>query len=34
VAIRFYVDADTLGLAKVMARLRWDVTYPAIRVAR
>jgi hypothetical protein len=28
VAVRFYVDADTLGLAKVMARLRWDVTYP------
>lgn len=27
-AIRFYVDADTLGLAKVMVRLRWDVTYP------
>jgi hypothetical protein len=28
VAVRFYVDADTLGLAKVMVRLRWDVTYP------
>jgi len=28
VAVRFYVDADTLGLAKVMIRLRWDVTYP------
>jgi hypothetical protein len=28
VAVRFYVDADTLGLAKIMVRLRWDVTYP------
>lgn len=27
-AVRFYVDADTLGLAKVIAKLRWDVTYP------
>lgn len=27
-AVRFYVDADTLGLAHVMVRLRWDVTYP------
>ena len=26
--VRFYVDADTLGLAKVMVGLRWDVTYP------
>ena len=26
--VRYYVDADTLGLAKVMASLRWDVTYP------
>lgn len=27
-AVRFYVDADTLGLAHVMVALRWDVTYP------
>ena len=27
-AVRYYVDADTLGLAKVMVALRWDVTYP------
>lgn len=27
-AIRFYLDADTLGLAKVIVKLRWDVTYP------
>ena len=27
-AVRYSVDADTLGLAKVMAALRWDVTYP------
>lgn len=27
-AVRFYVDADILGLAKVMALLRWDLTYP------
>ena len=27
-AVRFYVDADTLGLAHIMVRLRWDVTYP------
>lgn len=26
--VRFYVDADVLGLAKVLARLRSDVTYP------
>jgi hypothetical protein len=26
--VRFYVDADVLGLAKVLARLRNDVTYP------
>jgi hypothetical protein len=28
VAVRFYFDADTLGLAKVIVKLRWDVTYP------
>jgi hypothetical protein len=26
--VRFYIDADVLGLAKVLARLRTDVTYP------
>ena len=26
--IRFYLDADVLGLAKVIGRLRPDVTYP------
>ena len=26
--VRFYVDADVLGLAKVLASLRPDVTYP------
>lgn len=26
--VRFYCDADTLGLAKVLASLRADVTYP------
>src|SRR5712691_1789865 len=26
--VRFYVDADVLGLAKVLAGLRTDVTYP------
>lgn len=26
--VRFYVDADVLGLAKVLAQLRNDVTYP------
>ncbi len=28
VAVRYYVDADTLGLARILARLRADVTYP------
>ena len=27
-AVRFYLDADVLGLAKVIAALRSDVTYP------
>lgn len=27
-AVRFYVDADCLGLAKILAGLRHDVTYP------
>lgn len=27
-AVRFYVDADVLGLAKILAQLRSDVTYP------
>jgi hypothetical protein len=26
--VRFYVDADILGLAHVLARLRPDITYP------
>lgn len=29
--VRFYVDADVLGLAKEFVRIRGDVTYPAIR---
>ena len=28
VPVRFYVDADTLGLAHILCRLRGDVTYP------
>jgi hypothetical protein len=28
VAVRYYFDADTLGLARVVVRLRWDATYP------
>jgi hypothetical protein len=28
VAVRFYFDADVLGLAKVVASIRPDVTYP------
>jgi hypothetical protein len=27
-AVRFYVDADVLGLAEILAKLRYDVTYP------
>ena len=27
-AIRFYIDADLLGLAKVLVQVRADVTYP------
>ena len=26
--VRFYVDADVLGLAKILAAIRTDVTYP------
>ena len=26
--VRFYVDADLLGLAKILAGARSDVTYP------
>jgi hypothetical protein len=26
--VRYYVDADVLGLGHVLARLRFDVTYP------
>ena len=29
--VRFYFDADVLGLAKVVAKLRSDVTYPEIQ---
>jgi hypothetical protein len=32
-AVRFYVDADLLGLAKLLAGLRVDVTYPGDRGA-
>jgi hypothetical protein len=28
--VRFYIDADLLGLARVLAGLRHDVTYRAI----
>ncbi len=31
--VRYYVDADALGLAKVIARLRPDTTYPGDRGA-
>jgi PIN like domain len=27
-SVRFYVDADTLGLAKILVTIRPDVTYP------
>jgi len=27
-AVRFYIDADVLGLAKILVRVRPDVTYP------
>jgi hypothetical protein len=30
-AIRFYVDADILGLAKLLVRVRADVTYPGFQ---
>ena len=26
--IRFYVDSDVLGLAKILVQIRADVTYP------
>jgi hypothetical protein len=32
--VRFYVDADVLGLGKVIAELRSDATYPVILVRR
>lgn len=32
-AVRFYFDADVLGLAKVIASLRSDATYPGDRGA-
>jgi len=27
-AVRFYVDADVLGLAKILVQMRPDITYP------
>ena len=30
VPLRFYFDADTLGLGKVLAPLRADITYPGL----
>lgn len=27
-AVRFYIDADVLGLAKILVQVRSDVTYP------
>lgn len=27
--VRFYIDADILGLAKILTQLRADITYPA-----
>jgi hypothetical protein len=27
--VRYYVDADVLGLAKILVQIRSDVTYPA-----
>lgn len=27
-AVRFYIDADVLGLAKILVQVRHDVTYP------
>jgi hypothetical protein len=26
--VQFYIDADVLGLAKILAQIRGDVTYP------
>jgi hypothetical protein len=26
--VRYYVDADVLGLAKILTQVRSDVTYP------
>jgi hypothetical protein len=26
--VRYYIDADLLGLAKILVQLRSDVTYP------
>ena len=26
--VRFYIDADVLGLAKILVQIRPDVTYP------
>lgn len=28
VAVQYYIDADTLGLAHILAKIRPDVTYP------
>jgi hypothetical protein len=32
--VRYYVDADLLGLAKILVQLRTDVTYPETRAGR
>jgi hypothetical protein len=26
--VRYYIDADLLGLAKILVQIRTDVTYP------
>lgn len=30
--VRFYVDQDLLGLAKLLVQVRTDVTYPGCRL--
>lgn len=32
--VRFYLDEDVLGLAKVLGQIRLDVTYPTTRDTR
>jgi hypothetical protein len=31
--VHYYVDADVLGLAKILVQIRGDVTYPGTRAA-